>query len=118
MEDIMLNIRDFICLHYITPRKEKFWKTQTMPDSLKDRLEVFKTRLPIREDFCKSQYLLFREPHYMVVMHGLGLIDLEKIKKQYSMLNNKYKEMIKIKYEDTYSYITHKEWLEKVRHEV
>ena len=54
----------------------------------------------------------------MVVMHGLGLINLEKMKKQYSMLNNKYKEMIKIEYEDTYSYITHKEWLEKVRHEV
>ena len=89
-----------------------------MPDSLKDRLEVFKNRLPIREDFCKSQYLLFREPHYMVVMHGLGLINLEKIKKQYNMLNDKYKEIIKIKYEDTYSYITHKEWLEKVRHEV
>ena len=118
MEDIMLNIRDFICLHYITPRKEKFWKTQVMPDSLKDRLELFKTRMPIREDFCKSQYFLFREPHYIVVMHGLGLIDLEKIKKQYSMLNNNFKELIKIKYEDTYSYITHKEWLKKVRHEV
>lgn len=118
MEDIMLNIRDFICLHYITPRKEKFWKTQIMPDSLKDRLEMFKTRLPIREDFCKSQYFLFREAHYIVVMHGLGLINLEKIKKQYSMLNNNFKELIQIKYEDTYSYITHKEWLKKVRHEI
>ena len=118
MEDIMLNIRDFICLHYITPRKEQFWKTQIIPDSLKDRLEVFKTRLPIREDFCKSQYFLFREPHYIVVMHGLGLINIEKIKKQYSMLNDDFKELIKIKYENTDNYITHKEWLEKVRHEV
>ena len=89
-----------------------------MPDSLKDRLEVFKTRLPIREDFCKSQYFLFREPHYIVVMHGLGLIDLEKIKKQYNMLNNNFKKLIQIKYEDTYSYITHKEWLRKVRNEI
>tara|TARA_R110002124_G_scaffold210046_1_gene376583 strand:+ start:63 stop:419 length:357 start_codon:yes stop_codon:yes gene_type:complete len=118
MEDIMLNIRDFICLHYITPRKEIFWKTQIMPDSLKDRLELFKTRLPIREDFCKSQYFLFREAHYIVVMHGLGLIHLDKIKKQYSMLNNNFKELIQIKYEDTYSYIPHKEWLRKVRNEI
>ena len=118
MEHIMLNIRDFICLHYITPRKEKFWKTQVMPDSLKDRLELFKTRLPIREDFSETNYLLFRDPNYIVVMHGLGLIDIEKIKKQYSMLNNNFKELIKIKYDDTYSYITHKEWLKKVRHEV
>ena len=118
MEHIMLNIRDFICLHYITPRKEKFWRTQVMPDSLKDILELFKTRLPIREDFSETNYLLFRDPNYIVVMHGLGLIDIEKIKKQYSMLNNNFKELIKIKYDDTYSYVTHKEWLKKVRHEV
>ena len=89
-----------------------------MPDSPKDRLELFKTRLPIREDFSETNYLLFRDPYYIVVMHGLGLIDIEKIKKQYSMLNNNFKELIMIKYDDTYSYITHKEWLKKVRHEV
>ena len=34
------------------------------------------------------------------------------------MLNDDFKELIKIKYENTDNYITHKEWLEKVRHEV
>jgi len=117
MEQIMLNIRDFICLHYITSRKQLFWKTQTIPDSLRDRLELFKTRLPIREDFCESQYFLFREPHYIVVMHGLGLINVEKIKKHYSMLSNNYKKLLNTEYENTDNYVTHKEWLRKVRNE-
>jgi len=118
MEKIMLNIRDFICLHYITNRKEKFWKTQIIPDSLKDRLELFKTRLPIREDFLDTNYLLFREAHYIVVMHGLGLINLENIKKQYTMLNKDFHKFINIKYEKTSEYITHKEWLKRIRNEL
>ena len=118
MEKIMLNIRDFICLHYITNRKGKFWKTQIIPDSLKDRLELFKTRLPIREDFLDTNYLLFREAHYIVVMHGLGLINLENIKKQYNMLNKDFHKFMNIEYEKTSKYITHKEWLKRIRNEL
>jgi len=118
MENIMLNIRDFICLHYITNKKQKFWKTQIIPDTLKHKLEIFKTRLPIREDFLDTNYLLFREAHYIVVMHGLGLIPIEKIKKQYNMLSNNLKKLLNVKYENTKDYITHKEWLKKIRNEL
>jgi len=118
MEKIMLNIRDFICLHYITNKKQKFWKTQVMPNTLKDRLKIFKTRLPIREDFLDTNYLLFREPHYIAVMHGLGLINLENIKKQYTMLNKDFHKFMNIEYEKTSKYITHKEWLERIRNEL
>jgi tryptophan halogenase len=117
IEKIMLNIRDFISMHYITNRKEKFWREQTFPDSLKDRLDLFKTRLPIREDFNDTQYLLFRDPHYIVVMHGLGLINVKNIKKQYNMLAAQLKQRSRIKYKNTKNFITHKEWLTRVRHE-
>jgi len=103
-------------MHYITNRKEKFWREQTFPDSLKDRLELFKTRLPIREDFNDTQYLLFRDPHYIVVMHGLGLINIKNIKKQYNMLASQLKQRSRIKYKNTKNFITHKEWLTRVRH--
>jgi tryptophan halogenase len=117
IEKIMLNIRDFISMHYITNRKEKFWREQKFPDSLKDRLDLFKTRLPIREDFNDTQYLLFRDPHYIVVMHGLGLINVKNIKKQYNMLAAQLKQRSRIKYKNTKNFITHKEWLTRVRHE-
>jgi hypothetical protein len=117
MEKIMLNIRDFISLHYITPRKEKFWKDQIIPDSLKDRLELFKTRLPLREDFSDTNYLLFRERHYIAVMHGLDLFNLANIKKQYNMLGNNLKKELKLDYSNTDDFISHKEWIRRIRDE-
>tara|TARA_R110000850_G_scaffold7552_2_gene27431 strand:+ start:1679 stop:3064 length:1386 start_codon:yes stop_codon:yes gene_type:complete len=117
MEEIMLNIRDFICLHYINNKKESFWKEQIIPDSLQFKLDIFKNRLPIREDFRVTQFTLFRESHYMAVMHGMGLFDVAKLKKQYNMLGNEIKTSVKMHKINTEKYIPHKKWLERIRNE-
>jgi tryptophan halogenase len=119
VEKIMLNIRDFICLHYITKRKEEFWKTQVIPDTLKYKLDLFKNRLPIQEDFnngCK--YQLFWDKNYIHIMQGLNLINKQKIKKQYELLNDDVKNYISDFNIQANNIITHKQYLTNIRNEL
>ena len=87
----MNNIRDFIVLHYITNRTDtEFWthlQTAEIPDSLANNLDMWKTRLPIADDFtdCTSK-ILFNEYNYILVLYGLGLIDTEMVRKQYESI--------------------------------
>jgi len=91
VDAIMNNIRDFIVLHYITNRTDtKFWthlQTAEIPDSLATNLDMWKTRLPIADDFtdCTSK-ILFNEYNYILVLYGLGLIDTEMVRKQYESI--------------------------------
>jgi len=82
---IMNNIRDFIVLHYITKRKDSnFWKDinkNEIPDSLKENLSKWQCRLPIREDFLQSNYLLFYECNWINVLYGLNLLNIDNFKK-------------------------------------
>jgi len=91
--DITENIRDFIILHYITNRKDtKFWKDLDLiqiPNSLEEKLKIWKKKLPIREDFNDySDYIMFSEKNFITVMHGLKMFDLESIKKEYQNKHN------------------------------
>jgi tryptophan halogenase len=86
--DLVENIRDFIVLHYITNRRDtNFWKDVSsleIPDSLSYMLDVWKNRLPIKEDFNNySDYIMFTESNFIVVMHGLKMFNLPSIKKEY-----------------------------------
>lgn len=88
VNDILLNIRDFVALHYVTKKNSSnFWidqQHQPLPDRLKQRLEVWRHRLPIREDFNReSRYILFTERHHILVAHGLGLFDQASIANEY-----------------------------------
>lgn len=92
INDIMENIRDFICLHYITKKNNtNFWKDLkniNLPDSLKNNLEVWKNKLPINEDFNHlSDYILFKDSNFILVMQGLELFNTESIKREYYNLN-------------------------------
>jgi tryptophan halogenase len=94
---IMENIRDFIALHYVVKKdNSNFWKdiqTLELPDTLKSNLELWKHKLPIKEDFSGSSfYSLFTESNFIVVMHGLGLFDQESIKREYDMMHPLIKE--------------------------
>jgi len=94
---IMENIRDFIALHYVVKKdNSQFWKdiqNLELPDSLKSNLEQWRYKLPIKEDFYNvSQYALFTEANFIVVMQGLGLFDQESIKKEYQMLHSLIRE--------------------------
>lgn len=95
MMDIMENIRDFISLHYIVKKDStEFWKNSVkIPDSLSNNLELWKYRMPIREDFKDlSNYILFTESNFILVMHGLKLFDIDSIKSEYEQQNSNIRE--------------------------
>jgi len=92
VNDIMENARDFIFLHYMVERNDTaFWKdlkNVNAPDSLQEKLNLWKTRLPIREDFSGlSNYVLFTESHHALVLEGIGLVDRSAIMKKYDSLS-------------------------------
>ena len=91
------NIRDFVALHYVIDRDDsKFWQDQKdvpLPDTLKSKLDLWKTRLPCLDDFRgDSGYILFWAENFMVVMDGLNMIDKDMARHQYNMLNNYTKQ--------------------------
>jgi len=88
------NIRDFVALHYITPRKDsKFWqdiKEMDITDSLAEKLDLWKTRLPAVDDLINdSGYILFQPQHFVVLLEGLDMIDRDIIKEKYLKLDEK-----------------------------
>lgn len=126
--DIMENIRDFIVLHYITKKENtQFWKDVSkikLPDSLEEKLDMWKTKLPIDEDFNdQSSYIMFKAANYITVMAGLDLFDCNAIRNEYEM-NNDYikKDAVEIitnemKATEENSYVTHKQFIEYVRNQ-
>ena len=85
---IMENIRDFIFMHYMVEREDTlFWKKIKKikpPNSLIKKLVKWNNRLPITDDFKETNYLLFFEKNWASVLWGLGLLDKDKIKKEYN----------------------------------
>ena len=62
-EEILENIRDFVFIHYLVKKNNsKFWKDYkiNLTDSLKDKLEIWKNRLPIREDFDGNYKIIYK----------------------------------------------------------
>lgn len=89
-EKILLNIRDFIVLHYITNKENsEFWKDlkkMKLPESLKKNLERWEHNMPIREDFSDvGGYGLFYELHFVQILNGLKLFNTQSIKKEYDL---------------------------------
>jgi flavin-dependent dehydrogenase len=124
---LMENVRDFIILHYRTKKDNTdFWKdVKEMPisDELQSKLDLWKNRLPIFDDFRDTNYLIFYDHNYISIMHGLGLFNLESIKKEYAGLNENFKklvennvnEWINLKKMNKNRYISHKLYLTNVR---
>lgn len=125
-KDIMKNVRDFIFLHYMTKKNNnEFWKNLQkieIPDSLKTNLQKWEKRLPRKEDFVSlSSYKMFSDPNFILILHGLNLINVEEIKKEFLFLNkNLIKESnIKIQnnilFQNNAKYIDHKKFIELTR---
>jgi len=80
MNNMMLNIRDMIRLHYISDREDtEFWREQKsmpIPDSLKHLLGVWSERQPENTDI-QGPWLLFRMLHLYHVAQGQGLLSAE-----------------------------------------
>jgi hypothetical protein len=72
------DIRDFIVLHYCTTQREdtEFWKAnkynQHIPDSLRDKLELFKVMFPNFDLFEKP--LLFEDYSYFCILSGMKFV--------------------------------------------
>ena len=124
--DIMENIRDFIALHYVTNKTNTdFWKDVSkikLPDSLKSKLDRWRHRLPISEDFNSvSNYVLFTAPNFIMVMEGLDLFDRKSIAKEYNALYPAIKENAdsvinqQRNLESVIKFMTHKEMITIIR---
>ena len=126
--DIVENIRDFITLHFVCPRRDtEFWRKVAdtkLPSSLEQNLKIWRHKMPVEDDFEKiSKSVLFKELHYIFILHGLQLFDQTSIKKEYDTLPNEAKEYVlkvledlenanKIEQDDV---LTHKEMLSAIR---
>jgi len=123
IESIMDNIRDFIILHYKTKKTNtNFWKDikqLEIPDTLKNNLEKWKTRLPIKEDFLQSNYLLFYESNWIHILYGLNLINIDNINKTLNYFNVNHIKYVDKKIKEIFKYdnnnINHKEYLNIIR---
>ena len=126
VNDILTNIRDFVILHYITDKKNTpFWKDLQgfeLPDTLKEKIEIWKHKMPVREDFSNlSRYILFHEEHHLFVLHGLNLFNIESIKEEYESLSLDFKlkadRIVRetILKDETVPTLTHKEYLRAIR---
>lgn len=112
---IVENIRDFVLLHYIINKtNSKFWRDfkPNLPDTLKNNLIKWKTRLPMKEDFS-GNFLLFKEINFTIILKELGLFNTKHIKKEYNLLSNHFKDYI-VKFYERYHTFYNK--TEKVSH--
>jgi tryptophan halogenase len=125
-DDVVNNIRDFIVLHYISDRRDtEFWKDMAnveIPDSLKEKLELWEHRLPIHEDFNNlSDYIMFQDTNFILVVEGQGLFNRDSIKqellqKPVSVLENaKYLIENEHKVDTTVNTIGHKEFINLIK---
>jgi tryptophan halogenase len=76
-DSILENILDFVSLHYRCKRNDTdFWKSvKDLPitDSLNEKLDLYKYKLPSNHEFQNNR-VLFQAANWILVMHGLGLI--------------------------------------------
>lgn len=126
VQAILDNIRDFVVLHYITEKNNTdFWKDLKqvdIPDTLQAALENWQHRLPILDDLTShTKRVLFNEYNYLIVLHGLGLFNIDSIKKQYNELPvsaKEYAERIlqeKHQNEINLKYVPHKLLIDVIR---
>jgi tryptophan halogenase len=124
--NILTNIRDFVALHYATKRDNtEFWKDvqrTELPDTVSEKLEMWRNRLPIREDFNNiTSYAMFTEVHHTFILHGLGLFDINSIKNEFEsqciLTKNETDAIIRRNRlnEDTISLLPHKEAIRRIR---
>jgi tryptophan halogenase len=126
INDIMINIRDFVILHYVTNKDNtQFWKDVAkieLPDSLKENLKRWRTNLPVADDFSdQTDYVLFRDAHYLQILAGLNLFDVESIKNEYEMMHPNAKNIADNFIRETRTFekmnpsIGHKEFISTIR---
>lgn len=126
IDDILINLRDFIILHYITKKNNtQFWRDVQLlpiPETLSENLTKWRKNLPIADDFRgSSDYKLFFDAHHIHILAGLKLFDTDLIKREYEMMHPGIKETAEnfIREKQTIEKITpsvsHKQYIEYIR---
>lgn len=126
VNDILLNIRDFVVLHYITKKNNtQFWRdiqNMPIPDSLAKNLKKWRKNLPIADDFKEStDYKLFSDAHYIHILAGLKLFDIDLIRKEYDMMHPAIQQIAENFIREKYTFekinasVGHKQYIEYVR---
>lgn len=120
---IFKNTRDFIAVHYLIKRKEKFWKELkiTFSDDFKNKLEGWKTKLPFDQEFVE-RYILFRPLNFILVLWGINYFNREAIynelfhygKKAESEIQEHIKRNAKLSLTPS---LSHKSYLENIRNQ-
>ena len=125
--EILENIRDFVILHYLTKKDNtQFWKDVSkieIPESLQSKLNLWKHKLPMQEDFSGvSRHILFYDASYIMVLHGLGHFNVESIKKEYDACDQVTKNWVETTITNHELYmmnnaetITHKDFLKSIK---
>ena len=126
INDILLNIRDFVVLHYITKKDNtQFWRdiqNMPIPDSLAKNLKKWRKNLPIADDFKEStDYKLFSDAHYIQILAGLKLFDVDLIRKEYDLMHPAIKQIAENSIREKYTFekinssVGHKQYIDYVR---
>ncbi len=129
VDDMMLNILDFIQLHYFTKREDtEFWRwcknEIVMTDFNKENLENFKNnfvnQVLLPEDGLMSNFRIYDCLNWIQVMHGLRMFNVPKIKELYEKNFSKYREwdidqLSKIEHSPIKGWMTCREAVNKVK---
>lgn len=126
VEEILLDIRDFVALHYVTERRDTdFWKAVSnipLPPNLEKWLPVWKHRMPTESDFGgEGGYKLFGVCNYILVLAGLNLFNKDSIQQQIDVIPDDIKNFCSITQnamQDDYNRhpkIPHKDFISLIR---
>lgn len=90
-DDMMLNILDFIQLHYFTERQDsEFWRwcknNLKMTEFNQEHLDIFKKNFISQSALPMDNYNIYDILNWIQVMHGLRMFDAEKIKERYNLM--------------------------------
>ena len=120
IEEIFDNILDFIALHYRVKRKDtEFWKSiddVPLPPGLTNLLEIFQHKTPTDYDFQNNKSL-FKASNWIMVLHGLGLIDKSLAGQDLEQLSEIEKNMLpyRVPNFDDIKFISHRQSIENLK---
>jgi tryptophan halogenase len=104
-DELLENIVEFVQLHYITSRADTdFWKSiQDLPrlPSLQEKLEIWQHKFPGISEF-PNRSVMFKESNFIIVLHGLGLLDPAIAQKEMRMQSKHVQESVPMTYNRMY----------------
>ena len=93
---------------------------------MQEKLDIWKNRLPTEIDFdTDTKFILFKALHFVMILHGLELFDIKKIKEEYDTLDDgikddadKIRQHLLQESNQDHRFLSHKEFLNLIRESV